>query len=632
MRRVRVVGKGLMFRVQDEVVRALPDVRIASILAPNLEAAYRLAVAFNLTQAHGSVHGAIERGGIDAAHVLVPPDACGEAAIPWLEVGKPVLLEKPLAASSAECASLSAAGRRSGVMLGANRNPVLHPAFARLRHVVAAGRLGRPAFIDCVHNLSLRRMATKRSEHWMFRLEQTMHPLSQAAAPAGPEQDLRAVAGAPVEVALSSRIHPTVAATLACTRIAAQHRLAAGQWFAFWQVSVVCDDGVAIAEILASRVYSHTRTRWLNVVNGVLPGGRADASRLSAGGRYALDFFLSARRLKTPRHPLRPSMFGSVGAFHCAFGGGADLEADGTFGAMLVTACEQFREEPSGGAPAPPIPRPAPSVSAHFACDVADLCGAGFIGTPTVKRFLLDGLRVSMMARSTRNLPAVSDDRRVGVRRGDIRDAGAVALAIGNAPDAVNLAHGGVGTPEQVEQAMVGGPAALDGACMALKARRLVPIGSIAPLHLRPQPDPVTCASPLDPRSDRRLGHARAKGRCDRSLWNPRDARTRILRRGLAVGDGSSPVHGGLLLQQRPALHQLERGTRCVPLRAGGGRRGRHRTRLHRGERGRQTPQSRRRCAPGYGRMHRRSDRGGGGSAAVSPKPPLKLWVGKSGK
>ena len=126
--------------------------------------------------------------------------------------------------------------------------------------------------------------------------------------------------------------------------------------------------------------------------------------------------------------------------------------------------------------------------------------GTGFIGTHTVQRLVDAGMRVSVMARGGRNLPAVFAHPNVTVHRGNIAREADVARAVGEAPVVVNLAHGGGGeTYEQIHAAMVGGAETVARVCLARGVKRLVYVGSIASLYLGPQSAPITGATPPDP-------------------------------------------------------------------------------------------------------------------------------------
>lgn len=540
-----LIGAGVIARTHAEALASLRR-RVVAVVDPDLEAARRLAATTGAA-AFATAEAALAATGFDRAHVLVPPPAHAGVAAPLLAAGVHVLLEKPLAATSAECAALLAAPRQ-GARLGVNQNFVHHPAFVRLRRRLEAGALGPPRFVACVYNVPLRQLQARQFGHWMFRapgnilLEQAVHPLSQLLALAGPVRQVRALAGTAVEIAPGVPFCPDATVLLEGERLPAQLRFAVGQSFPFWQVTVVCDDGVITADILADRVATHARTRWLEPVDALLSGlataGGLARDSLANAGLYAA----ATLRLTGRSDPFFRSMRASIGAFHVALDRGEAPALDGAFGAGLVALCEAIRDQAFPVAPA----AAAPAHPAAGDCDVAVLGGTGFIGTHVVRQLLAAGLRVSVMARNLHNLPAVFADPRVALHRGDIRDEAAVARAIAGAPVVVNLAHGGGGAGfAAVRDAMLGGAATVARACAAAGVRRLVHVGSIAALYLGPQEAPVTGATPPDRRAD----YARAKALCDRLLLglHAREGLpVVILRPGLVVGEGGLPFHSGL--------------------------------------------------------------------------------------
>lgn len=553
MRRICLVGAGYISRVHKDVLRDVKSAHLACVVDPNLRAARALAGGDGGVQVFASAAEALAADAFDAAHVLVPPSLHCATGVELLRAGKPVLLEKPLATATGECEALLAASREGGASLGVNQNFLWHPAFLRLRRLVESGRIGRPRSLECTYNAPLRQLAARQFGHWMFDapgnilLEQAVHPLSQIVALAGDIEEVRALASAPVELAPGIRFYPALDATLHCARLPASLRLAFGQSFPFWRITVVCDDGVGVADILANRCYSYRRTRWLDAVDGALSSLRTGAEVAGAGLGNAVNFALSALRLKGRTDPFLSSMAASVAAFHRALDEGAQPEADGALGAHLVATCEKLAVAAYGAPVARPARRRPPPPEAW---DVALLGGTGFIGTPTVRHFLARGMHVAVLARSLRNLPAVFDDPAVALVQGDIRDRDAVGRAIGEARYVVNLAHGGGGGSfEQVRDAMVGGAEMVARLCIERGVGRLVHIGSIAALYLGPQGEAITGTTPPDPEADQRADYARAKALADLMLL---DLHRReglpvvVLRPGLVVGAGTPPLHSGI--------------------------------------------------------------------------------------
>lgn len=576
-RRVGLVGAGFIARAHAEALRRTPGVRLAVVVDP-VESAARALAAPAGASVFASVTEALAAGALDCAHVLVPPDLHAEVATPLLEAGISVLLEKPLAASGAAACALVAAAEVPGVRLGVNQNFVHHPAFARLRAWVESGTLGPPRHIDALYNVPLRQMAARQFGHWMFQapinllLEQAVHPLSQLAALAGPLEVVSVQAGPSVPIGSGQTLYPTLDALLTGARLSAALRFAVGQSYPFWQLRVVCDDGVAVADILANRAFTYRRTRWMDAVDTPLSGAVVAGAILADGARNLTSYVGGLLKLGGDGEPFQASMTRSIGAFHAALDAGAAPELDGAFGASLIALCEQMAEirfpsapasgvrivppaaEPAGVSPPDSVPSPSP-LAEPVTPTIALLGGTGFIGTHLVHACLAAGLRPVVMARSLRGLPGVFHDPRVRLIAGDIRDKEAVARAIADAGVVVNLAHGGGGASfEQIRAAMVGGAETVARACLAASGGpggrpRLIHVGSIAALYLGPQATPVTGATPPDPEAARRADYARAKALSDRMLLelSAREGlKLVILRPGVVVGEGGPPFHSGV--------------------------------------------------------------------------------------
>jgi nucleoside-diphosphate-sugar epimerase len=178
------------------------------------------------------------------------------------------------------------------------------------------------------------------------------------------------------------------------------------------------------------------------------------------------------------------------------------------------------------------------------------LGGTGFIGTALVSRLRAAGLTVSVMARNPTNLPAQFDNEGVTVRRGDIRNKADVAQAIAGTKCVVNLAHGGGGTSwPEIRDSMVGGAETVASACVADNNKTLIYVGSIAALYLGPRTGVVLGSEHADPLAERRSDYARAKALCETRLDEMRrqfGLAVTVLRPGLVVGPGTSPLHSGL--------------------------------------------------------------------------------------
>jgi len=550
MARVCLVGAGVISRVHAEALRGHA---IAAVVDPDAAAARRLARPFGAAT-HASVADALAAGGFERAHVLVPPPLHAAAAVPLLEAGIAVLVEKPLAASSAECTALLEAAARGGAALGVNQNFVRHPAFSRLRALLDSRAYGPPRFVSVLYNAPLRQLAARQFGHWMFLapqnllLEQAVHPLSQILVLAGRVGELRVLADPATEIAPGVPFVRSATISLRGEKIPAELRFSVGAQFPFWQVAAICDDGVIVADIFANRLGVHGRTRWLEPLDALLSGlGTAAAlarDSLFNAGRYVA----STAKLRGRGDAFFLSMQANIAAFHTALDNHQTPETDGQFGKDLVELCEKIAKQlPERSEPAPLFRATGPAAPAP---QIAVLGGTGFIGTHLIRHLLDANIPVSVMARGTQNLPAIFDDPRITLHKGDIRDAAAVKTAIEGCATVINLAHGGGGsTFEEIRAALVGGAEIVAKACLAAGTKRLIHVGSIAALYLGPGQNPITGATPPDPKPEKRADYARAKAEADRMLLELHGGKklpVTILRPGLVVGEGASPFHSGL--------------------------------------------------------------------------------------
>ncbi|MBF0307602.1 MAG: NAD-dependent epimerase/dehydratase family protein, partial [Alphaproteobacteria bacterium] len=479
-----------------------------------------LAQRFDIPAVHGDVAAALAAGGIDAVHVLAPPPLHAELALPFLRAGLPVLVEKPMAATAAECDALVEAG---GARLWVNQNFLFHPAFLRLRHLAENRSLGGLVQVDCLYAMPLRQLAARRFGHWMFRqplnllLEQAVHPLSQIDALAGPARDVKAMAGAPRDLAPGLSFHPWLEVALDCAAAPARLHFAPGRPFPAWRLAALFEDGLAIADMLANRLTVQRRARWIEPLDTALSGASLGWQQARQAGAGLAGFAASSLGLAGRSDTFFQSMKGSIAAFH------ADTEANGALGARLVRLAEGIAAQ-AMAKPAPRPPRPAPSPD-H---DILVVGGTGFIGTHVVRALLAEGRRVAVLARNVEALPA--EFERVTLIAGDATRREPVEAAIGaNCRVVVDLAQGA--------------SRAVAAACRAREVALLVHVGSIAALWLGDPHSVVTGATETDPLAERRSDYARAKGRDEGlSFGSP----SIVLRPGLVVGEGAQPFHSGL--------------------------------------------------------------------------------------
>jgi predicted dehydrogenase len=142
--RVAVVGVGHLGKHHARILSALPGVQLVAVVDTNrgraeaIAAAHRTKPLFDARDLAGQV---------DAVSIAVPTELHRDIALPFLNGGVPVLVEKPMARSLAEADEMIAAAATSGAALAVGQTERFNPAVEAARPL-----LHDPRFIE-VHRL-----------------------------------------------------------------------------------------------------------------------------------------------------------------------------------------------------------------------------------------------------------------------------------------------------------------------------------------------------------------------------------------------------------------------------------------------------------------------------------------------
>jgi predicted dehydrogenase len=142
--RVAVVGVGYLGRHHARILSSLPGVQLTAVVDTNRARADEVAAASGTRPLYDARQLA---GQVDAVTIAVPTAAHCEIALPFLEAGVPVLVEKPMARTLAEADALIQAASRAGVALAVGHTERFNPAVGAARPI-----LSDPRFVE-VHRL-----------------------------------------------------------------------------------------------------------------------------------------------------------------------------------------------------------------------------------------------------------------------------------------------------------------------------------------------------------------------------------------------------------------------------------------------------------------------------------------------
>jgi predicted dehydrogenase len=152
--RVAVVGCGYWGSKHVRVLHAMDDVAEVVVVDSCGERARKLARGYKSASWHAALGPALAE--VDAVVVATPPSTHVAVALQAIEAGKHVLVEKPLAPTTAGVRLLQAAAAAAGVVLMVGHTFEYNPAVRKLRELVHDGELGEVYYIDSARlNLGL---------------------------------------------------------------------------------------------------------------------------------------------------------------------------------------------------------------------------------------------------------------------------------------------------------------------------------------------------------------------------------------------------------------------------------------------------------------------------------------------
>ncbi|HEY7497106.1 MAG TPA: Gfo/Idh/MocA family oxidoreductase [Vicinamibacterales bacterium] len=143
---VGVIGVGHLGKHHARIASALDGVRLVAVVDKIPERAAEVAAA---SATKGLTDSRELLGGVDAVTIAVPTELHRDIAMPFLERGVGVLVEKPMARSLAEADEMIAAARASGATLAVGHTERYNPAVAAVMPLVTS-----PRFIE-VHRLGV---------------------------------------------------------------------------------------------------------------------------------------------------------------------------------------------------------------------------------------------------------------------------------------------------------------------------------------------------------------------------------------------------------------------------------------------------------------------------------------------
>jgi len=143
---IGIIGSGAIAQVHADAYQEFPgscEVRAVCDLYVDKAEALIEKKGLKNAKAYKEIDELISSRGIDAVSICLPPVSHAEVAVKALNAGKHVLVEKPMAASLAECDAMIAAAEKSGKILSPVAQNRFNTPNARVKTMIEEGAAGK---------------------------------------------------------------------------------------------------------------------------------------------------------------------------------------------------------------------------------------------------------------------------------------------------------------------------------------------------------------------------------------------------------------------------------------------------------------------------------------------------------
>jgi predicted dehydrogenase len=143
-----IASTGSIAETMAAALAAVPDAELAAVCSRTQDAAERFAGQHGARRAHGSYEALAENPEVDVVYVATPNHRHHPDTLMYLDAGKHVVCEKPLALNAAEVEEMVTTAKRSGRFLMEAMWSRFLPSYRRLVEIVSEGQIGEVVQVD----------------------------------------------------------------------------------------------------------------------------------------------------------------------------------------------------------------------------------------------------------------------------------------------------------------------------------------------------------------------------------------------------------------------------------------------------------------------------------------------------
>lgn len=144
---------------------------VVAVMSRNEEKARSYAKRHNIPKWYADAQGLIDDPDVNAVYIATPPSSHATFAIMSMKAGKPVYIEKPLAASYEDCARINRISRETGVPCFVAYYRRYLPYFKKVKEIIQSGAIGTVANVQIRFSVPPRDLDYQSSGSLPWRLQ-----------------------------------------------------------------------------------------------------------------------------------------------------------------------------------------------------------------------------------------------------------------------------------------------------------------------------------------------------------------------------------------------------------------------------------------------------------------------------
>ena len=162
--RIALIGPGKVAHLHAKAVQQTPDTTLVAVYGRTLQKAEDFAKQYGVP-AYDDVANMVAREHVDLCIVCTPHPAHRDPTVAALDAGSHALVEKPLAASLADCDAMMEAAKRNGRHLGTVSQRRFYAPSLRIKKAIDTGLIGKPV-LGTIQMLGWRDEPYYQSDPW----------------------------------------------------------------------------------------------------------------------------------------------------------------------------------------------------------------------------------------------------------------------------------------------------------------------------------------------------------------------------------------------------------------------------------------------------------------------------------